>query len=250
VRVALKVAYDGTDFFGFARQRNQRTVQGTLEEKLSLVLRSPIELRGAGRTDRGVHADGQVVSFDLPSEETDPAWIADRLNKWLAPEVAVRAAASVPDSFNARFSARRRSYEYRCYAGAAPDPFLDRFNAWLPAAPQLAPMRSAARVLIGEHDFSSFCRRGEGSLIRRIRRLVISTPAPGRVVFRVEADSFCHQQVRAMVGTLLAVGSGDREPADVAALLAARSRAGAAEIAPAHGLTLVAVSYRPDPFRS
>jgi tRNA pseudouridine38-40 synthase len=255
MRIALKIAYDGTDFFGFARQRERRTVQGLLEEHLSLVLRGQAALTGAGRTDRGVHAAGQVVSFDVPSEggtrgrEVEPAWLSARLNKWLAPEIAVRAAAVVPESFSARFSARRRVYEYRCYVATAPDPFLDRFALWLPSGPALAPVRKAARTLIGEHDFSSFCRRGEGSLVRRLTRIAVSTPSPGHVTFRVEADSFCHQMVRSIVGTLLSVGSGDRASADVARALAARDRAAAGEVAPARGLTLCEVAYRPDPFK-
>ena len=247
MRIALRIAYDGTDFFGFARQRGRRTIQGLLEERLSLLLRVPVSLVGAGRTDRGVHAAGQVVSFDAP-EGFDPAWLAGRLNRWLAPEIAVPAAAVVPETFSARFSARGRLYEYRCYVGPAPDPFLDRFALWLAAAPALRPMRTAARSLLGEHDFSSFCRRGEGSLVRRLRRLAIVTPSSGEVVFRVAADSFCHQMVRSIVGTLLGVGSGRREPASVGLALAARDRAKTGPLAPARGLTLVSVTYRPDPF--
>lgn len=256
MRVALKIAYDGTDFFGFARQHGRRTVQGLLEERLSLLLRTQTTVVGAGRTDRGVHASGQVVSFDVADEASlggrgasGPDWVAMRINKWLAPEVAVRAAALVPDDFSARFSARRRSYEYSCYVAEAPDPFGDRFSLWLASRPVIAPMRTAARALLGEHDFSSFCRRGEGSLVRNLKRISLTSPSPGRIVFRVEADSFCHQMVRSIVGTLLEVGSGSRDASEVGKALEARDRAAAGAVAPARGLTLVAVAYRPDPFR-
>lgn len=244
----LKIAYDGTEFFGFARQCGRRTVQGLLEERLAMLLRNPVGIVGAGRTDRGVHAAGQVVSFDAPPA-TQPDWVMKRLNRWLAPEIAVVAAAAVPDDFSARFSAVRRSYEYRCYAAPARDPFQDRFALWLPAMPSVRSMRAGARALIGEHDFSSFCRHGEGPLTRRVRRVSIAPPAAGRLVFRVEADSFCHQMVRSIVGMLLAVGDGARVPGDVAAALAARDRAAAGPVADPRGLTLVSVSYRPDPFR-
>lgn len=249
MRIALRIAYDGTDFYGFARQRGRRTVQGLLEERVSTIVRSPVKITGAGRTDRGVHAAGQVISFDVPAD-IDAAWIGKRLNKWIAPEVSVVSAAAVPHDFSARFSARRRAYEYRCYVADAPHPFEDRFALWLPARPSVAPMRVAARALIGEHDFSSFCRRGEGSLVRRLQRIAIKSPAPGRLLFRVEADSFCHQMVRSIVGLLLAIGAGKRESSAAARALAARNRSSTVEIAPARGLTLVEVSYRPDPFRT
>jgi tRNA pseudouridine38-40 synthase len=255
VRVALKIAYDGTNFFGFARQQGRRTVQGLLEERLSVLMRESVVLTGAGRTDRGVHAAGQVVSFEVPDGretrpgEIEPGWLQRRINRWLAPEIAVRAAAIVPRSFDARFSARRRAYEYRCYVDVAADPFLDRFNLWLSSPPRLGPMRAAARSFVGEHDFASFCRRGEGSLVRHLKRLSISAPAPGRILFRVEADSFCHQMVRSIVGTLLEVGSGEREPASILKALEVRDRSAAGAVAPARGLTLVEVTYRPDPFR-
>src|SRR5437868_7720665 len=170
MKIALLVAYDGTDFHGFARQTHARTVQGELESRLSLLLREPIETVGAGRTDAGVHAAGQVVSFDAPSSVL-PEWLKLRLNKLLAPEIVVRAAAAVPDNFSARFSAVRREYEYRIYRSDQPDPFRDRFALRVPGPLSLSKMRLGARALIAEHDFSSFCRRGEGSMVRRMRTI-------------------------------------------------------------------------------
>jgi tRNA pseudouridine38-40 synthase len=220
-------------------------VQGELERVLSLLLRAAVATTGAGRTDAGVHAAGQVVSF--ASEGADPQWLMARANKMLAPEISVRAAAAVPEDFDARFSAVRREYEYRAYDGPAPDPFRDRFALYVPGKLSLARMRSGARALTGEHDFSAFCRRGDGSMTRRVRRVGIARAA-GATTFEVIADSFCHQMVRSVVGLLLEVGKGKRAPEDVGRALASRDRARAGPVAPARGLTLVRVVYKPDPF--
>ena len=247
MKIALLVSYDGTDFRGFARQPHARTVQGSLEEALSQLLRTPVRTVGAGRTDAGVHAAGQVVSFEAP-DGADPVWIKDRINRRLAPEIAIRAAAAVPTAFDARHSARKRIYEYHLYRMPARDPFLDRFAVWAPDHLDVGSMRRAAKALIGEHDFSSFCRRGEGSMTRRVRSIAIR-PDGDQLVLRVIADSFCHQMVRSMVGLLLDVGRGKREPADLARALAARDRAAAGPVAPAKGLVLVEVGYSRSPFR-
>ncbi|MGH2784081.1 MAG: tRNA pseudouridine(38-40) synthase TruA [Actinomycetota bacterium] len=240
--MALLVAYDGTDFHGFARQPSRRTVQGVLEEALSQLLRTPVRTTGAGRTDAGVHAAGQVVSFEAP-DGTDSAWVAARLNKRLGPEVSIRGAAAVPDSFDARFGAKRREYEYHLYRTPAPDPFLDRFAVHLPGDLDLLAMRSAAKAFVGEHDFSSFCRRGEGSLVRRVRSITFASPEPGRLVVRVVADSFCHQMVRSLVGLLLEIGRGKRPAGDARKALSARNRGAAGPVAPAKGLVLRSVTY-------
>jgi len=241
MKIALLVAYDGTDFHGFARQKRARTVQGLLEEKLSLLLRAPIETVGAGRTDAGVHAAGQVVSFDAPSAVL-PEWLKLRLNKLLAPEIVVRAVSAVPDDFSARFSARRREYEYRIYRSPTPDPFRDRFSLWVPGPVSLSKMRAASRALIGEYDFSSFCRRGEGSMVRRVRAITF-TPRGDELIVKIKADSFCHQMVRSIVGLLLDVGVGKRKPEDVGEALRAKHRNSAGPVAAARGLHLVDVAY-------
>jgi tRNA pseudouridine38-40 synthase len=247
MNIALLVAYDGTDFKGFARQPSGRTVQGLLEEALSQLLRAPIKTVGAGRTDAGVHAAGQVVSFAAPPE-VDPSWVADRLNRRLAPEISIRGAAAVPDTFSARHSARKRVYEYHLYRLSSRDPFLDRFAVWAPGRLNVGSMRRAAKALIGEHDFSSFCRRGESSMVRRVRSITIRAPEPERLVIRVIADSFCHQMVRSIVGLLLDVGRGRRRPEDAAKALKAFDRAAAGPVAPAKGLVLVEVGYPRRPF--
>ncbi|MBI4727934.1 MAG: tRNA pseudouridine(38-40) synthase TruA [Acidobacteria bacterium] len=247
MKLALRVAYDGTDLRGFARQPACRTVQGEIERCLSELLRTPVRTVGAGRTDRGVHASGQVVSLEAPGG-TEPEWVMRRLNRRLAPEIAVCAAAAVPAGFDARFSARSRTYEYRLYRGPAPDPFLDRFALHVPGGLDLRAMRAAARALVGERDFASFCRAGGRPTVRRVCSLSIATPAPARVVFRIRADSFCQQMVRSIAGTLLAVGGGARRPEEAGRILAARSRAAAPPVASPKALHFVAVEYRPDPF--
>lgn len=248
MKIALLVAYDGTDLRGFARQPEGRTVQGLLEEALSQLLRVDVRTVGAGRTDAGVHASGQVVSFDAPTA-TDPQWVAERLNRRLGPEISIRDAASVPDSFDARRSARRRVYEYRLYRSPSPDPFLDRFTLWTPGALNIAAMRRAARGFVGEHDFSSFCRRGEGSMVRRVRSITIR-PLGEQLIVRVVADSFCHQMVRSIVGLLIEVGRGNRAATDAAPALARRDRTAAGPVAPAKGLVLLEVGYQRSPFRT
>jgi tRNA pseudouridine38-40 synthase len=247
MNIALLVAYDGTDFQGFARQPHGRTVQGLLEEAVSQLLRVPIKTVGAGRTDAGVHAAGQVVSFDAPTD-VDPSWIADRLNRRLGPEISIRAAAAVPETFSARHSARKRIYEFTIYRTPQRDPFLDRFAVWAPGPLNVGSMRRAAKALTGEHDFTSFCRRGQGSMVRRVRSITIRAPEPERLVIRVVADSFCHQMVRSIVGLLLDVGRGKRRAEDAAKALAARDRSKAGTVAPAKGLVLIDVGYRKNPF--
>lgn len=242
-KIAILLAYDGTGFSGFARQRHARTVQGVLEERLSLLLRHEVPTTGAGRTDAGVHALGQVVSFEATAE---PEWLRARLNKWLAPEVSVRAAVVVPDGFDARFSATGREYEYRLYRSETPDPFLDRFALHVPGPLHIASMRAGARALVGEHDFSAFCRASGRSPVRAVRAVRI-IPSPGLLTFEVAADSFCHQMVRSIIGTLLEVGQRKRQPESVERALASRDRSEAGQVAPARGLHLVRVRYPRNP---
>lgn len=247
MKIALLVAYDGTALSGFARQPGRRTVQGEIEAALERLLRAPVAITGAGRTDAGVHASGQVVSFATPAS-SDPAWILRRVNRLLAPEISVRAAAEVPDSFDARFSARSRAYEYRLYRDPSPDPLLDRFALHAPWPLDLRAMRAGARALVGEHDFSAFSRASGRSPVRRVRSITVSAPERGRLVLRVIADSFRHQMVRSIAGTLLEVGRGRRAASDVVKALASRDRSFAGPVAPAKALHLVAVRYARDPF--
>ena len=241
-RMRLVVAYDGGPFSGFARQRDRRTVHGELEAALERVGRQPVTTVGAGRTDAGVHARGQVVHADVPAG-LDPERVRRALNGGLGPAITVREAAWAPDGFDARLSARRRTYVYRVDDSGGPDPLLRGFVLAWPRPLDLPRMREAARPLLGEHDFAAFCRSRTGtSTTRRLRSLGIRR-VRGLVEVRLVADAFCWQMVRGIVGHLLLVGDGRRDPATTAAVLAAADRSRAGNIAPPHGLVLEAVSY-------
>ncbi|MGE5227893.1 MAG: tRNA pseudouridine(38-40) synthase TruA [Planctomycetaceae bacterium] len=243
--IRLLVAYDGTAFHGWARQRDPsvRTIEGALGEALGGVLREEVRLSVAGRTDAGVHARGQVVSF-ATSSRVAPERLQAAVNGRLAPEVVVRHAASAPEGFDARFSASAREYRYVVDTAAVPDPFIARFVWHRPGAMSVPAMRAGARALVGEHDFTTFCRHpgADRSTVRDLQRLTVSRDGE-RVVFSLRANAFLHQMVRSIVGTLVVVGEGRIAPEVVASALAARDRSRAAPVAPPQGLTLERVVY-------
>jgi len=242
----LTLAYDGTDFHGWARQRDPsiRTIEGELMAHLERILREQVKLSVAGRTDAGVHARGQVASFRTASSVA-PERVQRALNSVLAPEVVVVRARHAPDGFDARFSATAREYAYRIDEAPDADPFTGRFAWHRPGRLALGPMRRAARDLEGEHDFTSFCRNpgGDRSTVRHLERLSVARTGH-RISIRAVADAFLHQMVRALVGTVVAVGDGKLEPQAMPRILAARDRSAAGELATARGLTLERVSYR------
>lgn len=246
-RLKLTVAYDGTDFHGFASQRVVRTVEGVLTDALEQLLGRPgseLALTCAGRTDKGVHARGQVVSVDAPSA-TDVDELHRAVNRMIGPEVVLRRVELVEDDFDARRSARWRRYRYTITNGTEPDPFLARFAWWVPNPldPQL--LRLAVDPFIGDHDFAAFCRRGpEGSTTRR--RVLDAGWAQGDgdvLQFEIRARAFCWQMVRSIVGTLVEAATGKRRPGDLLAVLRSGDRAQAGQLAPAHGLCLWDVGY-------
>ena len=247
VRLRIDVAYDGAGFAGWARQPGQRTVEDTLAGAIGVVLRlpDPPALTVAGRTDAGVHASGQVVHVDLP-DATDPAVLGRRLAGVLPFDIVVRRAAVAPDGFDARFSAIGRRYRYRISDGPA-DPLRRHDTLTWQRPLDAAAMTAAGATLQGEHDFAAYCRPREGATtIRTLHRLTADREADGVVVVAAEADAFCHNQVRAMVGALLAVGDGRRPVEWPRQVLDAGVRDSAVNVAPAHGLTLVGVDYPPD----
>jgi len=280
VRVRLDIAYDGTDFTGWARQPGLRTVQGVLEESLSKVLREPIQLTVAGRTDAGVHAEGQVAHFDttaLPDYDK----LLHRLARFLPKDVRVTGIRSAPPEFDARFSAIRRHYAYRLTTAPYGAPPLQARSvvACRPGV-DLDAMREASRKLLGLHDFAAFCRRREGATtVRELQRFDwVTTPVapalaagtgltadsanrgdesaaaaepsvdrPAQMLTAyVSADAFCWSMVRSLVGAVLAVGEGRRTPEWAESLLAERERSSSVTVAPAHGLSLIAVDYPAD----
>jgi tRNA pseudouridine38-40 synthase len=201
-----------------------------------------VETVGAGRTDAGVHAHGQVVHADVPGH-LDPGRVRRNLNAALGPAVVVREVDWAPAGFDARFSARRRTYRYRIDDSGAPDPLTRDFVLAWPRPLDVARMVQAAAHLVGEHDFATFCRGRAGATTRRRLRSLGVRRVRGLVEVRVVADAFCWQMVRGLVGYLLAVGDGRRDPADAPAVLAARDRGAAGQLAPPHGLVLESVTY-------
>lgn len=246
MRLRIDLAYDGTDFHGWAAQPGLRTVEEELSSALATVLRFPsMEVVCAGRTDAGVHARGQVVHCDV---EEAPDQLQRRLNGVLPQDVRVRRVAEAPPGFDARFSAVWRRYAYRVAdSPAALDPLTRRHVLAWPRPLDLDAMNHAAHALIGLHDFAAFCKRREGATtIRTLQELGWSRDADGVAVATVRADAFCHSMVRSLMGCLLAIGEGRRSPEWAAEVLGAEVRDSAVAVVHAHGLTLEEVAYPAD----
>jgi tRNA pseudouridine38-40 synthase len=248
-RVRLDVAYDGTDFSGWAAQPGRRTVAGVLVEQLERIFGAggAQGLTVAGRTDAGVHATGQVAHIDVTAE----SWarlegsLIRRLSGLLPPDLRVIAASPMPPEFDARFSALSRRYQYRISTEPyGTNPLRARDTLSWPRDLDVAAMNVASAALVGTHDFAAFCRRKEhATTIRAIARLDCHRDHDGILIATVEADAFCWSMVRSLVGALLAVGDGRRAATWPHDLLSRRERASDVVVAPAHGLTLVAVAY-------
>ena len=250
VRMRIDLAYDGTGFHGWASQPGLRTVQGVVEHALSTVLRlAEVATTCAGRTDTGVHARGQVVHADLPAGTDLPGdRLTRRLNGVLPPDVRVVRSAPAGPGFDARFSALWRRYAYRIAdADAFPDPLQRHTVLSWPRPLDVEAMNVAASGLLGEHDFAAFCKRREGATtVRRLLELSCLRDERGTVVATVRADAFCHSMVRALVGCLVAVGGGQREPSWASEVLAAAVRDPGVTVVAARGLTLEEVAYPSD----
>jgi tRNA pseudouridine38-40 synthase len=247
VRVRLDLAYDGTDFAGWAYQHEQRTVQGELEKALAVISRREDlpRVTVAGRTDAGVHATGQVAHIDLPAEVAGDRLLR-RLNGVLPHDVRVHAVSVAPDGFDARFSGMARTYRYRVADRPQDvDPLRRHDTLVWPRELDDDLMRAASAQLLGLHDFAAYCRRREGATTVRTL-LQLDWAREDVLVATVRADAFCHSMVRSLVGALLSVGEGRRPPDWPATLLTAGARASDVVVAPPHGLTLVRVEYPPD----
>lgn len=265
MRLRLDLSYDGAGFHGWARQPGLRTVQGEIESALATIFRTAgLDLTVAGRTDTGVHARGQVAHVDVPDETWATArqesrdgksqlngpfvTTRRRLNGVLDPDVRMREVSEAPAGFDARFSALWRRYCYRIADRAEyVDPLVrGHVLAWGRPLDE-DRMNEAAALLLGEHDFASFCKKREGATtIRALQELSWRRRDDGVLEATVKADAFCHNMVRSLVGCMIAVGEGRREPVWAGEVLARHQRDSGVTVVHAHGLTLEEIAYPPD----
>lgn len=259
MRLRIDLAYDGTDFKGWARQPNLRTVQGTLEAAIARILGGDPRLVVAGRTDAGVHASAQVAHLDLTDSQErrlaagrnpEPAALAARLNGVLGPypDLSVHRVDVAPDGFDARFSAVWRRYAYRIADRTTGyDPLARVRTTWVPAHLDVAAMDEAARSLRGLHDFAAYCKpRDEATTIRTLLEYDWRRDDSGALIANVKADAFCHSMVRALVGACVAVGERRIDIARVAAIRDELTRTNEVKVLAARGLTLTEVGYPAD----
>lgn len=266
VRLRFDLAYDGTEFSGWAKQPGLRTVQGEFERALEMLMRSEpasVQVTVGGRTDAGVHARGQVCHLDVTAEQlhrfvrrpeiledgTSPTLSTRGLNGILrrngAGAIVVHRVARVPVAFDARFSALSRRYEYRLRPANAPqDPLTRFFTANVPNELDISLMQAYSASLVGLRDFATFCKAREGATtIRTLTAFEWTTAPDGVLVARVEADAFCHSMVRSLIGAVVAVGSGRLTVTELDALVADRKRSSHFTVMPAHGLSLEEIRY-------
>jgi tRNA pseudouridine38-40 synthase len=243
MRIALGIEYDGSRFFGWQSQPSGGTVQDALEPALGEIAAAPVALTGAGRTDRGVHASGQVAHFDTAAERPDEAWVRG-VNALLPKSVAVLWARRVPEAFHARYAARSRTYRYVLLNRAVRPALAANYVGWTHAPLDAARMQEAARALLGEHDFSAF-RSAECQAKTPVRTLHELRVVRGgeRIDFVLRANAFLHHMVRNLVGTLVYVGNGRQPTRWAKEVLDSRDRSLAAPTFPAEGLYLESVEY-------
>ena len=248
--VRMVLAYRGGPFRGFAPNHGIRTVMGDLDRAIAKVVRRRVALVGAGRTDAGVHAWGQVVSGDLPAE-TDLADLQRRVNKMCAPDISIRSIEWADADFDARFSATSRRYRYHVWNDASPNPLLADLTWHVHRPLDLGAMQAASQPLLGEHDFASFCRKPKmpegmepASLVRILHEATWSRVDDSPLLrFEIAGSAFCHQMVRSIVGTIVDIGIGRIHHTKMAGILAAHSRDVAGGVAPPSGLILWEVGY-------
>lgn len=262
VRARLVLSYDGSGFAGWASQPALRTVQGELEAALERVVRQPVRVTVAGRTDAGVHARRQVAHADIPrgaweampgrSDRTPAQALRDRLDAVTADDLVIGEVVEAPAGFDARFSATERVYRYRISDSIATrDPLMRTHVAWFARPLDVDALNAASATLLGLRDFAAFCRAREGATtIRDLKEFSWERPASGAdaalVVATVRADAFCHSMVRSLVGAVVPVGEGRRDLAWLASVASSRERTSAIAVADARGLTLESVAYPAD----
>jgi tRNA pseudouridine38-40 synthase len=239
---AFEVAYDGTDYAGWQIQDNARTIQGVIEDALQRVLKQRIRVAYAGRTDAGVHALGQVISFETESGMTGEQFVR-ALNALLPTQIRIMRQLSVADGFHPRYSASSRWYRYIIWNGGELVPFFRNYALWLNRRIDLELLRAYSRRIIGEHDFTSFATVSPGETpIRRVLRCEVSR-RNDFIVFDIEANSYLRKMVRTLVGTFLGLEHRDCPPERIDAMLVAKDREAGGETAFAGGLYLARVFY-------
>jgi tRNA pseudouridine38-40 synthase len=241
--IKVVIEYDGTDYFGFQRLPGRRTIQGALEWALTRITKEPIKIAGAGRTDSGVHALGQVISFrtqgTIPTEKIPVA-----LNSLLRRDIVAREASEEPASFHARFSAKARAYRYVILNDAVPSALFGRFSWYVPINLDVDAMNKAAGHLVGIHDFTSFSmtQMDTPTRVRDLTEISICRK-DGLVIFDLKANAFLHSMARIIVGTLVEVGHGKRRPMEIKDILEQKDRRLAGKTVPPQGLVLMEVTY-------
>ena len=246
LRLRIDLAYDGTDFYGWGKQPDRRTVQGEIEKALSTISRSAIDTVVAGRTDAGVHATGQVIHVDVP-ETINLDEIAYKLNRILDEDVRIMNVQIAPEGFNARFSALRRTYTYKILDRNLPIPPINRHDiaSWYrPLDPDL--MNTASELVLGHHDFAAFCKFKEGGTTIRTLEKFEWERQGDLLVSTIIADAFCYSMVRNLVGAVVCVADGRKDPTWMEELLTNKERVSDSLVFPARGLTLSSVEYPTD----
>jgi tRNA pseudouridine38-40 synthase len=237
-----KVEYDGTDFFGFQVQARERTVQGEIERAVKAITGVETRVTGAGRTDRGVHAKGQIVGLDVEWRH-DLADLQRALNATLAADVAILEIGLAPEGFHPRFSAVSRTYRYTLLDQSWRSPLARRIAWHVTPEPDVYRMAQASHCLVGTQDFATFGQPPQGeNTIRTVLQAEFQKQGPF-IMFDIEANAFLYQMVRSTVGTLVLVGWGLISPEEFEAMLHARDRSLIKQVAPAHGLCLMQVNY-------
>jgi tRNA pseudouridine38-40 synthase len=242
--IKLIIEYDGTDFHGWQIQPGLKTIQGVIKERIAQITQGEVNLIGAGRTDAGVHALGQVANFQTEST-IDLINLQRGLNSLLSPDIVIKGIEEVEERFHARFSARSKTYEYHILNRSYPSALLRAYAWFIPHQLDLASMERCGRLLIGSHDFSSFRASGDESRhsIREVIRLEIERREDDLIVIVIEANAFLREMVRSIVGTLVDVGRGKTSLEEFEKIFQARDRRKAGMTAPAQGLFLVEVKY-------
>ncbi len=253
LRFRIDFSYDGTNFSGWAKQRDQRTVQGEMESALEPITRNPIAMQVAGRTDAGVHATAQVAHFDLQERdhngnEWDLADLQYRLNRMLPEDIRIHDINLAPKFFHARFSALSRSYIYKIADGGQLVAPLERYDTATWYRPlDIEKMNEAIKPLLGEHDFAAYCKAREtGTTIRTLKEFNLMRESNNFISASITADAFCHSMVRSLIGAAVCVGEGRFEPKWMKEVLDGKERIGESLVFPARGLTLTNVTYPKD----